>query len=107
MRQFQIIAHAHQLAERDDVNIEGARTPVFVAFAAVRVLDFVRGTQQFAGRERRENAHDAVVEIGLFGAYGRGAGRESGRAHVGTPVTWPARMPSSAWKTKRHTRNSR
>ena len=25
---------------------------------------------------------------------------EIGRAHVWTPVTWPSRMPSSAWKKK-------
>ena len=24
-----------------------------------------------------------------------------GRAHVWTPVTWPSRMPSSAWKKKK------
>ena len=27
--------------------------------------------------------------------------REIGRAHVWTPVTWPSRMPSSAWKKKK------
>ena len=26
---------------------------------------------------------------------------EIGRAHVWTPVTWPSRMPSSAWKKKK------
>ena len=30
-----------------------------------------------------------------------------GRAHVWTPVTWPSRMPSSAWKKKKETKKKK
>src|SRR5947207_11895394 len=79
-------------------------TPEITTFSLHDALPILRARQHM-GQRRHSRPHAAPLCGAAHGSGGAREGpgrpgRKSGRAHVGTPVTQTARMPSPASKKK-------